>query len=222
MKTPVGMAMCLLLLAVSFVAGGEKTRLRFLAESVPADLGEVVWMAGGKEGGGLQLAGNQLSAPINVPDRVIGLQSKQDRRKLGVVTLPAAGDSFVVLLIPEPAGTLKSVVIDANPRNFHGGDVFLYNHSDRKIGGHLGATEFELAPGEGMSLRAGGDLTEGNYNVAFNVREETGDRVLRTMRWPVQTRSRSYGFFFRNPGKDRIEFRAVDEFVEPAKEQIPK
>jgi hypothetical protein len=177
----------------------------------------VVWVAGGREGAEFSLAANQLSESITVPERLIGLQSKQDKRKLGVIALPPTGDSFVVLLIPEPAGTLKSVVIDASPRSFRSGDIFLYNHTDKRIAGHLGSTEFELASGEGKSLRPGGEPTDGSFHVTFNVREETGDRVLRSMRWPLQTRSRAYGFFFRNSDKKRIEFRAVDEFLEPAK-----
>lgn len=217
MKKFISMAMCLLSATGAVALGGEKSKVRFLAENVPADLGQVTWVAAGKEGAEFNLAANQLSESITVPDRVFGLQSKKDKRKLAVITLPAASDSFVVLLIPEAAGTLKSVVIDADTRSFRSGDVFLYNHTDKKIGGHLGSTEFELAPGEGKVQRPGGDLTEGSYNVAFNVREETGDRVLRTMRWPVQTRSRSYCIFFRDPAKNRIEFRAVDEFVEPGK-----
>lgn len=199
------------------VVGGEKAKVRFLAESVPADLGAVVWVAGGKEGAEFSLAANQLSESITVPERMIGLQSKQDKRKLGVIALPSTGDSFVVLLIHEPAGTLKSVVIDASVSSFRSGDIFLYNHTEKKIAGHLGSNEFELVSGEGKSLRPGGEPTDGSFNVAFNVREETGDRVLRSMRWPLQTRSRAYGFFFHNPNKNRIEFRAVDEFLEPAK-----
>jgi hypothetical protein len=217
MKKFISTAMCLLFVTGTVAVGGEKALIRFLAESVPADRGEVTWLAGGKQGTEFLLTANQLSESITVPARVIGLQSKLDKRKLAVITLPAAGESFVVLLIPEAAGTLKSVVIDADPASFRSGDVFLYNHTDKKIAGHLGSSKFELPPGEGKAQRPSGDMTEGSYNVAFNVREETGDRVLRTMRWPFQTRSRSYCFFSLDPVKKRIEFRAVDEFVVPAK-----
>jgi hypothetical protein len=218
MKRFISMAMCLFVTGAT-ASGGEKAKVRFLAESIPADLGEVTWVAGGKQGAEFRLAANQLSDAITVPARVLGLQSKQDKRKLGVITLPDAGDSFVVLLIPEATGTLKAVVIDAAPASFRSGDVFLYNHTDKKITGHLGSTEFELPPREGKAQRPSGDMKEGSYNVAFNVRAETGDRVLRTMRWPVQTRSRSYCFFYFDPVKKRIEFRAVDESVVPGKKQ---
>jgi hypothetical protein len=67
-------------------------------------------------------------------------------------------------------------------------------------------------------VRPSGDFSEGSFKVAFNVREEGGDRVMRTMRWPVLTRSRSYVFFYQNPLKDRIDYRAVDEFVAPPEE----
>lgn len=217
MKKFISMAMCLLFVTGEAALGGEKASVRFLAESVPVNLGEVTWVAGGKKGESFKLATNQLSESITMPVRVIGLQSKQDERKLAVITLPVAGASFVVLLIPEAAGTLKPVIINADPSSFRSGDVFLYNHTDQKIAGQLGSSEFELAPGEGKAQRPSGDMTGGSYDVAFNVRGETGDRVLRTMRWPVQTRSRSYCLFFRDSAKNRIEFRAVDEFVLPVK-----
>lgn len=215
MKKFITMAICLL--CATTAPGADKVRVRFLAESLPADLGEVTWVAGSKQGAGFTLTDNQLSEVVTVPERLIGIQSKQDKRKLAVITLPAAGDSFVVLLMPEPAGTLQSLVIDADSSSFRSGDVFLYNRTDKKIAGQLGVNVFELAPGEGKPVRPAGDLAAGSYDVTFTVREASGDRVLRTMRWPVQTRSRSYGFFFYNPIKKRIEFRAVDEACEVGK-----
>jgi hypothetical protein len=195
-----------------------KAHLRFLLESVPDGLAEVTWVAGEKHGDGFKLPVNQLSDPVTVPERLIGLQSLPDKRPLARITLPEVGDSFVVLLVPETAGLLKPVVIPANDPSFRTGDVFLYNHTDRTILGHLGTTEFELSPGQGKPVRPVTEPPGVNYDVGFSVREDAGDRVLRTMRWPVQTRFRSYGFFARNPARNRIEFRSVDEFVIPAKE----
>ncbi len=213
MKRLIANAICLLCATATAVFGQGKAEVRFLAESMPDDLGKVVWVANGKTGNEFILATNQLSEAATVPSRVLGLQSVSDKSKLGVVTLPDAGSSFVVLLIPDAVGSFKSVVIDADSRSFQSGDVFLYNHTEKKIAGNLGDNQFELAPDEGKKVRPSGDFSESSYKVAFNVREETGDRVLRTMRWPVLTRSRSYCFFFLNTVRNRIEFRAVEEFV---------
>lgn len=197
------------------VLAGEKVTLRFLAESVSDDLGEVVCITAGEESPAFKLQIDHLSEVIAVSERLIGLQTKEGKRRLAKIELPATGNQFVVMLLPEAEGTLKPWVIDANLRSINPGDMYLFNHTDRKISGHLGATKFELAPSSGKSLRPSGDFSAGSYNVEFKVSEDTGDRLLRTMRWPVQTRSRAYGFFFRNLKKDRIEFRAVDEFVAP-------
>ena len=213
MKRLLATAICLLCVTVTTVFGQGKAQVRFLAESVSDDLGKIVCVSDGKAGAEFSLATSQLSEAATVHSRVLGLQAVSDKRKLGIVTLPDAGSSFVVLLIPDAEGAFKSVVVDADSRSFQSGDVFLYNHTDKKIAGNLGDSPFELAPDEGKKVRPGGDFPEGSYKVAFNVREETGDRVLRTMLWPVLTRSRSYCFFFLNPVRNRIEFRAVEEFV---------
>lgn len=193
----------------------ESVEIRFLAESLPEGVGEVTWVASGKQGEAFTLPTSQLSAAVTVPARVIGLQTHPGKRRLAKIELPGQGDSFVVLLLPEPGGTLKPVPVATDSPSFKAGGLFLYNHAGHAIHGSLGTTEFELAPGKGAALRPAGEMGDGSFDVTFNVREEAGDRVLRTMRWPVQTRSRTYLFFFRNSSRDRIEFRAVDEFVAP-------
>lgn len=47
------------------------------------------------------------------------------------------------------------------------------------------------------------------------MREKEGDKPLSIARWPVQKGSRMYVFFFLNPRSGKLDFRAVDEFVEP-------
>lgn len=204
-------------LLISPATAGEQINLRFLAAILPDGLGEVTWLAGKTEGEAITLSTEHLSAPVTLPEREFILQTGAEKRPVGTITLPAKGKSFVVLLTGEPTGTLKPFVFPTADPAFGGGDVFLFNSSDGKIFGKLGSTDFELAPLEGKVVRPGGDLAAGSYPVEFNAREETGDRVLRTLRWPVQTRSRSYCFFYKKPAKDRIEFRTVDEFIEPAK-----
>ncbi len=112
----------------------------------------------------------------------------------------------------------KAVVINSGDVNFRGGDVYFYNHAGKPVLGYVGTSKFLLNPGQGKLLRPEGAKEETYYDVGFGVREAEGDRVMRTMRWPVLTRSRSYVFFYQNPVKDRIDYRAVDEFVAPPEE----
>lgn len=217
MNLLVSMAMVVLIGAVAPAFGGDKATLRFLAERAPDDFGDVVLVTTGNEGESFSLPVEKLSESFTVPTRVISLLSKRDERKLAGITLPANGDSFVVLLIPEPKGTLKSLVVDVSGHSFRSGDVFLCNSTELPVAGHLGTTDFVVEPGEGKPLRPGINPEDISYNVVIHSREEAGDRVIRTLRWPVQMRSRSYCFVFRNQAGNRIEIRAVDEFVKPEK-----
>ena len=129
--------------------------------------------------------------------------------------------AFAVLLIPDPKGGFLPVIIRADDVNFKGGDVYFYNHTPKPVLGYVGTAKFMLKPEEGKLLRPAGAKEETYYDVGFGVREAEGDRVMRTLRWPVLTRSRSYVFFYQNPVKNRIDFRAVDEFVAPQAEVQP-
>ena len=81
--------------------------------------------------------------------------------------------------------------------------------------GFVGKATFILPPGQGKALRPAGAKAEGYYEVGFGVREAGGDRPLSSSRWPVEKQIRSYVFFFVNPQSKAVDFRAVDEFVEP-------
>jgi hypothetical protein len=217
MKQIIPLAFFTWVFAMTTATASGKASLRFLIERVPQGLADIAWVAGDLTGGCLKLTADQLSAPIIVPGRVIGLKSVKDNQPLATITLPEAGEAFVVLLLPEEGGILKPLVIPASDSAFRAGDVFLCNHSDKTIVGHLGTTEFELKPGQGKPVRPAAEPSVNYYDVAISVREESGDRMLRTMRWPIQMRSRSYGFFAKNPVKNRIEFRAVDELIDLSK-----
>ena len=203
------------------LAAGEGPSLRFLAERAPENLGEVLLAVGDKLTPPFALSSERLSDPIPAPARKVELRLKDKPLVLAEIVLPELGSAFIVLLIPDPKGGFLPVIIRADDVNFKGGDVYFYNHTPKPVLGYVGTAKFMLKPEEGKLLRPAGAKEETYYDVGFGVREAEGDRVMRTLRWPVLTRSRSYVFFYQNPVKNRIDFRAVDEFVAPQAEVQP-
>ena len=197
------------------LAAADGPSLRFLAERAPDNLGEVVLAVGDKLSPPFELSSQRLSEPMPALARKMLLRMRDKPLTLAEIALPDAGSAFIVLLIPDPKGGYKTVVINSGDVNFRGGDVYFYNHAGKPVLGYVGTSKFLLNPGQGKLLRPEGAKEETYYDVGFGVREAEGDRVLRTMRWPVLTRSRSYVFFYQNPVKNRIDYRAVDEFVAP-------
>jgi hypothetical protein len=197
------------------LAAADGPTLRFLAERAPDTLGEVMLAAGEQLTPPFKLPAERLSDPIPAPARKLALRLRDKPVVLAQIGLPENGDAFIILLIPDPKGGFLPVVINASDVNFRGGDVYFYNHAPKPVLGYVGAAKFILKPEEGKLVRPSGAKEETYYDVGFGVREKEGDRMMRTMRWPVLTRSRSYVFFYQNPVKNRIDYRAVDEFVAP-------
>ncbi|MEO8615325.1 MAG: hypothetical protein ABI600_09305 [Luteolibacter sp.] len=211
----------LILLVISWLANAtgfaapDAVTMRFLAERAPGNLGEVLLAVGDKLSPPFALSSDHLSDPIPAPALKMAMRLQDKPTVLAEIILPENGTSFIVLLIPDPKGGFSPVVINASDINFRGGDVYFFNHAEKPVIGYVGTAKFILKPGEGRLLRPAGAKEETYYDVGFGVRETEGDRVMRTLRWPVLTRSRSYVFFYLNPTKNRIDFRAVDEFVAP-------
>lgn len=195
------------------VPGRGDLSVRLLAERVPPGIGQVVLIADDKATQPFDLPVNHLAEAIVPPARVFGIRSAEGEARLASVTLPEAGRSFIVLLVPAAGGGYSPVVIPAEDPSFRGGDTYIYNHADKTVIGYVGTTTFTLAPGSGRIVRPAGPREETFYDVAFGVREPEGDRPLSTTRWPIETRVRAYVFFFNNPTTQRVDYRAVDEYL---------
>lgn len=207
-----------LLLAVAGQSARAESALkvRFLAERMPADIGQVALAAKEVKSTPFDLPVNHLSDPQTPPQRLFSVWSVGKNMSLATITLPEKGDNFVVLLIPAAEGGFKPVVIAAKDKEFAPGDIYFYNHADKTVLGYVGTAKFILKPASGKVLRPEGPDPEGPYyQIGLGVRDETGDRPLSTSRWPIQQNMRMYVFFFINPRTQRLDFRAVDEYVEP-------
>lgn len=197
-------------------------KVRFLAERTPAETGKVSLVAKEAKSPLFDLPINHLSEPQTPPERVFAVWATGLNASLATVSLPEEGNQFIVLLVPAKEGGFKPVVIAAKANDFRPGDVYFYNHADKTVLGFVGTSTFTLEPGQGRSLRPDGAKGDGAYyDVGLGVREKEGDRTLSKARWPVQKQMRMYVFFYINPTNGRLDFRAVDEFVEPEAPAAP-
>jgi hypothetical protein len=187
--------------------------VRLLAERTLPAHGKVTVTSGGKTSPALDLPIHYLSAPVELSERSFAVTSAGDSTVLATFTLPPKGRSFIALLIPKSEAAYLPILIPADDESFKPGDVYFYNLAPKTILGQVGSSKFSINPSSSKTVRLQGARPEKYYDVAFGVKEEVGNRVLSTTRWPLDERVRGYVFFYLNPAKKRIEYRMVSEFV---------
>lgn len=206
------------LLAAASVQAQEAARdlkVRFLAESALPELSQLVLASGTEHTAAFALPLQNLSAPQPAPGRTFEVRAAGKEQALAKVTLPDSGKDFIVLLVPTPEAAYKPVVIPDKDAGFEPGAIYIFNNTDKPLIGHIGSSKITLEPGSGNSLKPEG-AENGAYDVAFSVRDGEAVRQISSSRWPVEAKMRSYVFFFLNAETKRIDFRAVDEFIEPS------
>ncbi len=194
----------------------SKVQIRLVAERLPKGLGKVVLAAGEERTQPFILPMNNLSVPKEVPGRVFQLLAPEQQMVLAKVTLPAQGKDFVVLLIPAGEKAYSPVVIPHKHADFKAGDIYLHNNARDPVVGMVGDGRFSVDPGKGTFFRPTfKDDNKRYHDVGIGVKFESGDKVISTTRWPKSTNTRYYVFFYVNPRTQRVNYRAVDEFLEP-------
>lgn len=207
---------------ISLAQGQQKksdATIKFVAEIAPPELGQVALVAGEVKGSSFALPMNNLSEPIGAPARVCTLNLVAKNLPLAKITLPESGNKFICLLLPIATGGYSPVIIPANETSFSPGDYYFYNRSNKTILGYVGKATFILPPGKGQPLKPTGAIENRLYDIGLGYRDKEGDKVvdkpLSQSRWPLQAQMRTYIFFYNNPKTQQIEFRAVDEFINP-------
>jgi hypothetical protein len=205
--------LALLVLPLGAQQKSDKILVRFVAQQLPPGVGKLVMVAGDERSDAFDLPVNHLSDRLAAPARGFAIQPEDKALALAKVALPEPGREFIVLLVVGDQPGFTPVVLPAKDLSFRPGDTYLHNVSKRTIVGVVGTSKFTLPPKKGTVVRPAGARDERFYDVAFGVREGEGTRVISTTRWPVDERVRSYVFFFENPARRDVDFRAVDEFV---------
>lgn len=199
--------------------GPKGVKVRFLAQAVPNDLGKVALAAAEIRTDPFDLPMNNLSAEQEPPSSVFSVWSMDKNLSLATVKLPEEGKNFICLLLLNPGKPGYSpVVLPANKPGFGAGDVYFFNNANKPVLGFLGSSKFELNPGNSMVVTPRGG-EERFYHVGLGVKEAEGNRLIKSMKWPKSSHTRYYVFFYVDPVKSRITYRAVDEFLPPKEDK---
>jgi len=191
--------------------------VRFVAQLVPPNLGSVVMATPDETSAGFELPTRHLTETMKAPARAFRLQLEERGTAICTITLPEEGNAFIILLVPSETRGFDPVIIPAADGAFRPGDFYLHNSSGSSVLGRVGTTEFTITPRNGRVVRPDGARDERFYDVLLGVRREGEPRVLSRSRWPVSNFNRTYVFFFDNPERGEVDFRAIDEFVPPAR-----
>jgi len=192
----------------------EGPQVRFLAERVPDNLGEVVMQNGENKSMAFKLPTNQLSPPVAAAARSFALKTVDKGQTLCNITLPEAGKSFAVILVLAPPAAYAPIVVRTDDPEFKAGDVFFINRSAQTIFGKLGDAKLTLKAGEAKKSHPTNPVNNTYYDIAFATQEGEKTRMLSTTRWPIDNQLRSYVFFFTT-AEGSTSFRAVDEYMTP-------
>jgi hypothetical protein len=210
-----------LLSSVDAQSGRKKdVEVRYVAQAAPKNLGKLVMAAEeGLRSEPFILPLNNLSDRFVVPARAYRLEMEEKTLPLASVTLPAEGNDFIILLVPALKGGFEPIVIANDGVSFRPGDFYVHNVSQATVVGKVGTTDFSVGKRTGRVVRPKGARENRFYDVLIGVRDDEGVRVISSSRWPVQPQMRTYVFFFDDPRRGRVDFRAVDEFVPPKEEE---
>ncbi|MEO5714117.1 MAG: hypothetical protein ABIT37_11575 [Luteolibacter sp.] len=189
-------------------------RVQFLAEQFPEALGKVFLLFEKEKTEPFDLPTNRLSEPVPVPGRVMVLKTVDKEVPLCTITLPENGKAFAVVLVTANPSGFTPIIVRTDDPGFKAGDVLFINHSEKTILGKLGGTPLVLKPGESKKDHPTNPIENTYYDIAFATREETGDKLISSSRWPIDNQLRSYLFFFTN-AQGKTTFRAVDEYLDP-------
>ena len=194
-------------------AGGDDIDVRFAAQTAPPELGELVMTTDDLRSESFALPLNHLSKAQTAPGRAFRLELRDKPGVLASIALPEAGSDFIILLVPAVKSGFEAIVIPADDGSFRPGDYYLHNVSEFPVFGEIGTSRLLLPSREGRVVRPQGAREGRFYDVRLGVREGNTPRVISESRWPVSKRMRTYVFFFDNPQRKDIDFRAIDEFV---------
>ncbi|MEO5916334.1 MAG: hypothetical protein ABIS50_19010 [Luteolibacter sp.] len=189
--------------------------VRLVADEVTEGQAKVLIQVDEKKSEPLDLPANRLSDPVPVTGRSLVLKTADGGTELCTVTLPEAGKSFAVLLASEkPAGYAPFVVRTDDPA-FKAGDVFFINRTAKAMVMKLGGTDLVIEPGQFAKSRPTNPEDKA-YHIVISERDETGEKLVSSTRWPAGENLRSY-IFLTTDAKGKTTYRAVDEYLEAGK-----
>ena len=125
-----------------------EAEVRFLAERIPNQLGQVVLANKEARSTPFKLPMNNLSPPIKSPGRLFSVSLVDQNASIATVKLPEEGNSFIVLLFLNQQSGYKPLVIPFHNDKFRAGDVYFFNNT----------TNLRRCLSESLQGRCGGGL----------------------------------------------------------------
>lgn len=161
-----------------------------------------------------------VSDPVTPGERMFFLvlpdkTSESGYRSVSEVTLPAAGNDFIILL--EPTGeSFKSHLVSGNEPRFQNDSTLFFNTTDAQVGVKFGEDEIAIPPHTPVFAEAPRISERPWYQVNLYETKEDGSRlVFANTRWPHRKSSRCYLFLYRSESNGRVSYQTVDESVAP-------
>ena len=194
-------------------ADGAGITLRLLACKVGKEQPPVVLATKDGKSDAFELASSTLSAPMVVAGRAVELRSADDNRLLSEITLPDQGASFVALLAPQEPSGFVATVVRLDDGSFQAGDYCFFNGAEKTVVVQLGGTEVVVDAGTAVMARPHKPEQNHHYNVTMSVRNDSGDKIFASTRWPLNQAVRSY-IMLQAKSSGRITYHSVDQAVE--------
>lgn len=193
----------------------DEITVRLTAQALPDFFQEARLVTANSEGEAFALPTRNFTPAIPVAERAFVIRSVS-RPDAGIpVQLPPAGNHFVILLLKNEQGGLTPRIIDGSTPGFRPGDIYLQNLTKKELVGTIGSRQFSVPPGKAEVVRPAG-ARDGILDVAIGFLTTRGVRPVTTSRWPEDPAHRAYLLFTENAAGTRVQFRSIEEFVNPA------
>lgn len=203
------------------IAQGERSSkeplLRFAYVGVSENKLEYVLSVGMNRSKPFVIPNNEFSVPVSPPrgadPLMVGKENEDAFQGLATITIPDAGDRFLVLLFPEEKNTLRAVVIRADDPTFLPGHIMIFNIANQPLTAELGEEKFTFTPDSQTLFRPTkkGDLA--NYQIRFYQEKEGKTKLFAASLWPYFDDKRVFVILYMDATSGSPRYRSIDEFT---------
>lgn len=190
--------------AILLAPGGSSIELHTLSSETKKITGPI--LVGSRGISDAFSPGSQLFS-FAIPDKAVEIGF----RSIADITLPPAGDDFIILL--EPAGeTFKTHIVSGKEPRFQNDSTLFFNATDMPLGATLGEKKIVIPPRRATIGEAPAKGERPWYQVTFYEPQENAQpRIFANTRWPHRVSSRCYIFLYRSELSGQIVYHGIDE-----------
>ena len=207
---------------VSPLPPGKGPAIRALLLAADRPNLELVVIAGKQVSEPLLVGASGLSARVFPGAKSFSLALKdasavRGYRSVAAITLPEAGDDFIVLLEPVAGDSFTPYLVNGRQQAFGADATLFFNASQAAIGAVLDHTKVLIAPRR-VEVVAGpppqGEIPY--YQVELYAPDGGTPRMFSSSRWLHRPNGRNYVFIYQDKGSGRFGYQSVNEtFARP-------